>query len=66
MSNYSGSKLPYVAPMRSYAGSVPLTNEYYGSSESWMAVNLDPRAPVESASFAIIPDFAYFEFIPDG
>lgn len=64
MSIYSGSMFPYIAPTRNYAGSVPLMNGDYGSSESWIAVNLDPRAPTESASYTIIPDFAYFEFIP--
>jgi hypothetical protein len=64
ISIYSGSMSSYIAPMQVYAGSVPLMNGDYGSSESWIAVNLHPRAPVERASYTIIPDFAYFEFIP--
>ena len=62
--NYSGSMLPYIAPIRQYAGSVPLMNGDYGSSESWIAVNLNCRGPTETPSYTIIPDFAYFEFIP--
>lgn len=64
MSIFSGSMLPYVAPMRQYAGSVPLMNADYGASEAWIGINLDPRCPAEDASFTIIPNFAYFEFIP--
>ena len=64
ISNFSGSMLPYVAPMRHYAGSLPLMNGEYGSSECWIAANLDCPGLADSASYTIFPDLAYFEFIP--
>lgn len=64
ISIYSGAMLPYIAPLRHYAGNVPLMNTDYGASESWIAINLDPTCLPENTSYTIIPDFAYFEFIP--
>ena len=36
----------------------------YGSTESWIGVNLDPSSPPENVTFAVMPSFSYFEFIP--
>lgn len=36
----------------------------YGSTESWIGVNVDPHLPPEDVSFAVVPTFSYFEFIP--
>ncbi|XWS63378.1 hypothetical protein CRYUN_Cryun06bG0091900 [Craigia yunnanensis] len=47
-----------------YAGSLPLVGADYGSTESWIGVNLDPSLPPEDVTFAAMPTFSYFEFIP--
>lgn len=62
---FSGSMVPYIAPMRYYAGSVSLVSSNYGSSEALTAaLNIDPQIPTENPTFTMMPDFAYYEFIP--
>lgn len=36
----------------------------YGSTESWIGVNVDPSLPLERVTFTVVPTFSYFEFIP--
>lgn len=60
----TGSMQPYLKKLRHYAGSLPLVSADYGSTESWIGVNLDPDLPPEDVTFAVIPTFSYFEFIP--
>lgn len=60
----TGSMEPYLKKLRHYAGMLPLVCADYGSSEGWIAANINPRLPPESATFAVLPDIAYFEFIP--
>ncbi|KAG5381442.1 hypothetical protein IGI04_032912 [Brassica rapa subsp. trilocularis] len=60
----TGSMLPYLTKLRHYAGGLPLVSADYGSTESWIGVNVDPQLPPEDVSFAVIPTFSYFEFIP--
>ncbi|CAA6672051.1 unnamed protein product [Spirodela intermedia] len=59
----TGSMLPYLKKLRHYAGSLPLVGADYGSSESWIGVNLEPSNPPERVTFTVIPTLAYFEFI---
>ncbi|KAM7276613.1 hypothetical protein ACFE04_018479 [Oxalis oulophora] len=60
----TGSMQPYMKKLRHYAGDLALVSGDYGSTESWIGVNLDPCLPPEEVTFAVIPTFAYFEFIP--
>ncbi|CAI9089480.1 OLC1v1024064C1 [Oldenlandia corymbosa var. corymbosa] len=60
----TGSMLPYLKKLRHYAGDLPLISADYGASESWIGVNLDPSSPPEKVTFAVVPNFSYFEFIP--
>ncbi|MCL7039223.1 hypothetical protein MKW94_004033 [Papaver nudicaule] len=60
----TGTMLPYLKKLRHYAGKLPLCSADYGSSEGWIAANVNPRLPPESATFAVLPDIAYFEFMP--
>ncbi|XWS54244.1 hypothetical protein CRYUN_Cryun10bG0073900 [Craigia yunnanensis] len=60
----TGSMQPYLKKLRHYAGSLPLVSADYGSTESWIGVNLDPSLPPEDVTFAVMPTFSYFEFIP--
>ncbi|CAN8247929.1 unnamed protein product [Cochlearia groenlandica] len=60
----TGSMLTYLKKLRHYAGDLPLVSADYGSTESWIGVNVDPNLPPEDVSFAVIPTFSYFEFIP--
>ncbi|KAK4801053.1 hypothetical protein SAY86_021540 [Trapa natans] len=60
----TGSMEPYLAKMRHYAGDLPLMSADYGSSEGWIGANVNPSLPPEEASFAVLPNIGYFEFIP--
>lgn len=60
----TGSMQPYMKKLRHYAGELPLVSADYGSTESWIGVNVDPSLPPEKVTFAVIPSFSYFEFIP--
>ncbi|KAF5948372.1 hypothetical protein HYC85_014329 [Camellia sinensis] len=60
----TGSMQPYLKKLRHYAGDLALVSADYGSTESWIGVNLDPSSPPENVTFAVIPSFSYFEFIP--
>ncbi|GAV91797.1 GH3 domain-containing protein [Cephalotus follicularis] len=60
----TGSMEPYLKKLRHYGGDLPLVSADYGSTESWIGVNVDPSLPPESVTFAVMPTFSYFEFIP--
>ncbi|XP_038998562.1 indole-3-acetic acid-amido synthetase GH3.10-like [Hibiscus syriacus] len=60
----TGSMQPYLKKLRHHAGSLPLVSADYGSTESWIGVNLDPSLPPENVTFSVMPTFSYFEFIP--
>ncbi|XP_043716690.1 jasmonoyl--L-amino acid synthetase JAR6-like [Telopea speciosissima] len=60
----TGSMEPYLKKLRHYAGGLPLLSADYGSSEGWIGANVNPTLPPEQATFAVLPDIGYFEFIP--
>uniref|UniRef100_A0A5B6ZEP2 Putative indole-3-acetic acid-amido synthetase GH3.5 n=1 Tax=Davidia involucrata TaxID=16924 RepID=A0A5B6ZEP2_DAVIN len=60
----TGSMEPYVKKLRHYAGELPLLCADYGSSEGWIGANVNPKLPPELATFAVLPNIGYFEFIP--
>jgi jasmonic acid-amino synthetase len=60
----TGSMEPYLKTLRHYAGDVPLVTADYGSSEGWVGANVDPTMPPEMATYAVLPNIGYFEFIP--
>ncbi|XP_029120967.1 indole-3-acetic acid-amido synthetase GH3.10 isoform X1 [Elaeis guineensis] len=60
----TGSMQPYLKKLRHYAGYLALVCADYGSTESWIGVNLEPHDTPERVTFTVIPTFSYFEFIP--
>ncbi|KAK1321517.1 putative indole-3-acetic acid-amido synthetase GH3.5 [Acorus calamus] len=60
----TGSMELYLNKLRHYAGDLPLVSSDYGSSEGWIGANINPLLPPESVTYAVLPDIAYFEFIP--
>ncbi|KAK7258574.1 hypothetical protein RIF29_24154 [Crotalaria pallida] len=60
----TGSMEPYLKKLRHYAGELPLLTADYGSSEGWIAANVNPRLAPEFATYAVLPHIGYFEFIP--
>ncbi|CAL5339920.1 unnamed protein product [Camellia sinensis] len=61
----TGSMEPYLKKLRHYAGELPLLSADYGSSEGWIGANVNPKLPPELATFAVLPNIGYFEFIPN-
>lgn len=60
----TGAMEPYVRKLRHYAGNLPLLSSEYGATESWIAANIDPTSSPENSIFTVVPNIAYFEFIP--
>ncbi|KAK4266955.1 hypothetical protein QN277_023811 [Acacia crassicarpa] len=60
----TGSMEPYLKKLRHYAGELLLLTADYGSSEGWIAANVNPKLPPELATYAVLPHIGYFEFIP--
>lgn len=60
----TGSMEPYLKKLRHYAADVPLLSADYGSSEGWIGANINPKLPPESATYAVLPNIGYFEFLP--
>ena len=60
----TGAMEPYLKKLKHYAGEVPLVTSDYGASEGWIGSNLNPKVAPEFAAYAILPQIAYFEFIP--
>ncbi|KAL5670835.1 hypothetical protein ACJX0J_015141, partial [Zea mays] len=60
----TGSMEHYVRKLRHYAGGLPLVAMDYGASEGMVGANVEPEVPPDSATFAVLPNIAYFEFIP--
>ncbi|WCJ30671.1 Auxin-responsive GH3 family protein [Euphorbia peplus] len=61
----TGSMQPYLKKLRHYSGTkLPLVSADYGSTESWIGVNVEPFLVPEEVTFAVIPTFSYFEFMP--
>ncbi|KAL5730139.1 hypothetical protein ACHQM5_002999 [Ranunculus cassubicifolius] len=60
----TGSMQPYLKKLKHYGGSLPIVCADYGSTESWIGVNVDPSYSPEKVTFAVVPTFSYFEFIP--
>lgn len=60
----TGSMEPYLKKLRHYAGELPLLTADYGSSEGWIAANVNPKLSPELATYAVLPHIGYFEFIP--
>ncbi|KAF5754487.1 putative GH3 family protein [Helianthus annuus] len=61
----TGSMQPYLEKLKHYSGDhLPLVSAEYGSTESWIGVNMDPSSAPENVTFTVVPTFSYFEFIP--
>ncbi|KVH95872.1 GH3 auxin-responsive promoter [Cynara cardunculus var. scolymus] len=61
----TGSMQPYMEKLKHYAGDhLPLVSADYGSTESWIGVNMDPSCAPQNVTFTVVPAFSYFEFIP--
>ncbi|KAJ9556055.1 hypothetical protein OSB04_010669 [Centaurea solstitialis] len=60
----TGSMEPYLKKLRHYAGGIWLQSADYGASEGWIGVNVNPLLPPELATFTVLPNIGYYEFLP--
>ncbi|KAG0463363.1 hypothetical protein HPP92_019432 [Vanilla planifolia] len=62
----TGSMSQYINMLEYYGDGLPLASTLYVSSECCMGINLRPLAPPSEVSYLLLPNVAYFEFLPVG
>lgn len=60
----TGSMAQYIPTLDFFAGGLPLVSTMYASSECYFGLNLTPLSPPSSVSYTLLPNMAYFEFLP--
>ncbi|KAF3782240.1 putative indole-3-acetic acid-amido synthetase GH3-8 [Nymphaea thermarum] len=60
----SGAMVQYIPSLNFYSGDLPLASTLYGSSECLVGLNLYPFTKPEDIAYTIMPNMAYFEFLP--
>ncbi|KAL6642207.1 hypothetical protein ACP70R_020388 [Stipagrostis hirtigluma subsp. patula] len=60
----TGSMAQYVPTLNYYSGGLPVASTNYGSSECSFGINLRPFCDPSEVSYTIMPNIAYFEFLP--
>lgn len=60
----TGSMAQYILLLDFYSGGLPLVSTMYASSECYFGINLKPLSLPSEVSYTLLPNMAYFEFIP--
>ncbi|GMH25209.1 hypothetical protein Nepgr_027052 [Nepenthes gracilis] len=60
----TGAMAQYISILDYYSGGLPKACTMYASSECYFGVNLRPLCKPSEVSYTIMPNMAYFEFIP--
>ncbi|XP_057492912.1 indole-3-acetic acid-amido synthetase GH3.17-like [Actinidia eriantha] len=60
----TGSMAQYIPTLEFYSGGLPLVSTMYGSSECYLGINLKPMSNPCDVSYTLLPNMAYFEFLP--
>lgn len=60
----TGTMSQYIPTLDYYSNGLPLVCTMYGSSECYFGVNLNPLYKPSEVSYTLIPNMAYFEFLP--
>jgi auxin responsive GH3 family protein len=60
----TGSMAQYVPALNYYSGDLPIASTRYVSSECPIGLNLRPICDPSEVSYTIMPNMAYFEFLP--
>ncbi|KAJ6943938.1 hypothetical protein NC652_009391 [Populus alba x Populus x berolinensis] len=60
----TGSMAQYIPTLEFYSGGLPLVSTMYGSSECYLGINFKPLSNPYDVSYTLIPNMAYFEFLP--
>ncbi|EPS59124.1 nt-gh3 deduced protein, partial [Genlisea aurea] len=60
----TGAMAQYIPTLDYYSGGLPLACTMYASSECYFGLNLKPMCSASEVSYTIMPNMAYFEFLP--
>lgn len=60
----TGSMAQYIPTLEFYSGGLPLVSTMYASSECYLGINLKPLSKPSEVSYTLLPNMAYFEFLP--
>ncbi|XP_052161286.1 probable indole-3-acetic acid-amido synthetase GH3.9 isoform X1 [Oryza glaberrima] len=62
----TGAMAQYIRTLQYYSGGLPIVSTSYASSECFFGINLRPVCDPSEVSYTIMPNMAYFEFLPVG
>ncbi|RRT74179.1 hypothetical protein B296_00032594 [Ensete ventricosum] len=62
----TGAMAQYIPTLEYYSGGLPMACTMYASSECYFGLNLKPMCDPSEVSYTIMPNMAYFEFLPHG
>ncbi|KAM1048216.1 hypothetical protein ACFX2J_027179 [Malus domestica] len=60
----TGAMAQYIPLLEYYSNGLPMACTMYASSECYFGLNLKPMCKPSEVSYTIMPNMAYFEFIP--
>ncbi|KAF8697789.1 hypothetical protein HU200_035275 [Digitaria exilis] len=60
----TGSMAQYIPTLNYYSRGLPMASDIYGASEGDFGLNLDPLCDPLEVSYTMMPNMAYFEFLP--
>ncbi|XP_010939138.2 indole-3-acetic acid-amido synthetase GH3.8 [Elaeis guineensis] len=60
----TGAMAQYIPTLEFYSGGLPMACTMYASSECYFGLNLRPMCKPSEVSYTIMPNMAYFEFLP--
>lgn len=60
----TGTMSQYIPTLDYYSNGLPLVCTMYASSECYFGINLNPLCKPSEVSYTLIPNLAYFEFLP--
>ncbi|KAJ0700627.1 putative GH3 family protein [Helianthus annuus] len=60
----TGAMAQYIPTLDYYSGGLPKVCTMYASSECYFGLNLNPMCKPSEVSYTIMPNMAYFEFLP--
>ncbi|KAI3769966.1 hypothetical protein L6452_01083 [Arctium lappa] len=60
----TGAMAQYIPTLDYYSGGLPKVCTMYASSECYFGLNLNPLSEPSEVSYTIMPNMAYFEFLP--
>lgn len=61
----TGAMAQYIPTLEYYSGGLPMACTMYASSECYFGLNLNPMCKPSEVSYTIMPNMAYFEFLPN-